>query len=112
MLTNLTDTLISLITNFYASTGLLGIALAMAIESCCIPLPSEIVMPLAGVMIAGGTILKGTNSLLALLLVGVAGAVGCLLGSLAAYAIGASGGRPLMLKYGRYVLISQHDADK
>jgi len=63
-------------------------------------------------MVAGGTILKGTNSLLALLLVAVAGATGCLLGSLAAYAIGASGGRPLMLKYGRYVLISQHDADK
>jgi membrane protein DedA with SNARE-associated domain len=101
-----------LIQNFYVSTGLLGIALAMAIESCCIPLPSEIVMPLAGVMIAGGTILKGMNPLLALLLVGVAGATGCLIGSLAAYAIGSSGGRPLMLKYGRYVLISQHDADK
>jgi membrane protein DedA with SNARE-associated domain len=111
-LAHLTDTLTLLIQNFYVSTGLLGIALAMAIESCCIPLPSEIVMPLAGVMIAGGTILKGTNSLLALLLVGVAGATGCLIGSLAAYAIGASGGRSLMLKYGRYVLISQHDADK
>jgi membrane protein DedA with SNARE-associated domain len=111
-LAHLTDTLTLLIQNFYASTGLLGIALAMAIESCCIPLPSEIVMPLAGVMVAGGTILKGTNSLLALLLVGVAGAAGCLIGSLAAYAIGSSGGRPLMLKYGRYVLISQHDADK
>jgi membrane protein DedA with SNARE-associated domain len=109
---NLTTTLTLLIQNFYVSTGLLGIALAMAIESCCIPLPSEIVMPLAGVMVASGTILKGTNSLLALLLVGVAGATGCLIGSLAAYAIGASGGRPLLLKYGRYVLISQHDADK
>jgi membrane protein DedA with SNARE-associated domain len=112
VLSNLTSTLTLLIQNFYVSTGLLGIALAMAIESCCIPLPSEIVMPLAGIMVAGGSILKGTNSLLALLLVGVAGAIGSVLGSLAAYAIGASGGRPLMLKYGRYVLISQHDADK
>lgn len=111
-MSNLTTTLTLLIQNFYASTGLLGIALAMAIESCCIPLPSEIVMPLAGLMVAEGTILKGTNSLLALLLVGIAGAAGCLIGSLAAYAIGASGGRPLMLKYGRYLLISQHDADK
>jgi membrane protein DedA with SNARE-associated domain len=112
VLSNLTTTLTLLIQNFYVSTGLLGIALAMAIESCCIPLPSEIVMPLAGIMVAGGSILKGTNPLLALLLVGVAGAIGSVLGSLAAYAIGASGGRPLMLKYGRYVLISQHDADK
>lgn len=111
-MTNLTDTLQLLIHNFYATTGLFGIVLAMAIESCCIPLPSEIVMPLAGAMVAEGTILKGTNSLLALFLVGLAGAIGCVLGSLAAYAIGASGGRPLMLKYGRYVLISQHDADK
>jgi membrane protein DedA with SNARE-associated domain len=111
-LSQLTDTLTLLIQNFYVTTGLLGIVFAMALESCCIPLPSEIVMPLAGVMVAEGTLLKGTNSLLALFLVGVAGAVGCLLGSLVAYAIGASGGRPLMLKYGRYVLISQHDADK
>src|SRR5258708_10075072 len=84
----------------------------MAIESCCIPLPSEIVMPVAGIMLASGKILSGTSLLLGLVLVALAGAVGCLLGSIVAYAIGYSGGRPLMLKYGRYVLISQHDADK
>jgi len=84
----------------------------MAIESCCIPLPSEVVMPLAGIMIASGKILHGTNSLVALFLVALAGAAGCLLGSIVAYAIGYAGGRPLMLKYGRYLLISQHDADK
>jgi len=84
----------------------------MAIESCCIPLPSEIVMPLAGIMIASGRLLHGTNSIVALLLVALAGSLGCLIGSIVAYGIGYSGGRPLMLKYGRYVLISQHDADK
>src|SRR5437868_12202447 len=112
LLTHLTDILTILITNLYISTGLLGIVLAMAIESCCIPLPSEIVMPLAGIMIASGKILHGTNSLVALFLVALAGAAGCLLGSIVAYAIGYTGGRPLMLKYGRYLLISQHDADK
>jgi len=112
LLTQLTDTLTSLITNLYVATGLFGILLAMAIESCCIPLPSEIVMPLAGIMIASGRLLHGTNSTVSLFLVALAGAVGCLLGSMAAYGIGYSGGRPLMLKYGRYVLISQHDADK
>src|SRR5215469_15665900 len=99
-----------LITNLYVSTGLFGIVVAMAIESCCIPLPSEIVMPLAGVMIASGKILQGLNSWEALLFVALAGAVGCLLGSIVAYSIGASGGRSLLLKYGRYVLISEHDA--
>ncbi len=112
MLTHLTDILTTLITNLYISTGLLGIVLAMAIESCCIPLPSELVMPLAGIMIVSGKLLHGTNSLLALLLVALAGAVGCLLGSIIAYIIGYTGGRPLLLKYGRYLLISQHDADK
>src|SRR5215472_15424064 len=112
MLANLTGTLISLITNFYAMTGLFGIALAMAIESCCIPLPSEIVMPLAGIMIAQNKVLSGVNPWLALVLVALAGALGCLGGSVVAYGIGYKGGRPLMLKYGRYLLISQHDADK
>jgi membrane protein DedA with SNARE-associated domain len=96
----------------YATTGLAGIVLAMAIESCCIPLPSEIVMPLAGVMLVEGKILAGVNPWLSLVLVALAGATGCLIGSIAAYGIGYAGGRPLMLKYGRYVLISQHDAEK
>src|SRR6266849_9429637 len=84
----------------------------MAIESCSIPLPSEIVMPLAGVMIVEGKILAGVNPWLSIVLVALAGAIGCLLGSIVAYGIGYAGGRPLLLKYGRYVLISQHDADK
>jgi len=112
VLAHLTDTLTILITNLYVSTGLLGIALAMAIESCCIPLPSEIVMPLAGIMIGSGKILQGTNPVVSLILVALAGSIGSLIGSSVAYGIGYAGGRPLMLKYGRYVLISQHDADK
>jgi len=112
LLTHLTDIITAFITNLYATTGLAGIVLAMAIESCCIPLPSEIVMPLAGVMIVEGKILAGVNPWLSLVLVALAGAIGCLLGSIVAYGIGYAGGRPLLLKYGRYVLISQHDADK
>ncbi len=112
MLSSITATLTDLITNLYVSTGLIGILLAMAIESCCIPLPSEIVMPVAGILIAQGKLLPGVNPIAAVALVALAGAVGCVLGSIAAYWIGYKGGRPLMLKYGRYVLISQHDADK
>lgn len=112
MLSHLTESLTQWITHLYVVTGLFGIMLAMAIESCCIPLPSEIVMPVAGLMIAQGTILKGTNPLLGVFLVALAGAIGCLIGSIAAYGIGYKGGRPFILKYGRYLLISQHDADK
>ena len=117
LITSLTD----FIQNLYVTTGLIGIVLAMAIESCCIPLPSEIIMPLAGSMLAlsgqaGAKHLLGVDPSsplwLNLILLALAGSVGSLLGSLVAYGIGYAGGRPLMLKYGKYVLISQHDADK
>src|SRR5260370_6198806 len=104
--------LTNVVTRVYMHTSLVGIVLAMAIESCCIPLPSEIVMPLAGAMLVTGKIVGGSNPLLGLILVALAGSLGFVIGSMAAYGIGYKGGRPLMLKYGRYVLISQHDADK
>jgi len=76
-------------------------------------------MPIAGILVSQATVqrhLPGTSPgfplFLNLVLVALAGSIGCLLGSIAAYGIGYAGGRPLMLKYGRYVLISQHDADK
>jgi len=96
LLTHLTDILTTLITNLYVSTGLLGIVLAMAIESCCIPLPSELVMPLAGIMIVNGKLLHGTNTLVALLLVALAGAAGPYPEGRAdpARAGGAGGGHP------------------
>lgn len=97
---NLSDTLLNLFTTF----GYAGIILAMAIESCCIPLPSELIMPLAGFLAWQGRLSLGG--------VALAGAIGCVLGSLVAYWIGAVEGRPLLLRYGRYVLISQHDADR
>lgn len=112
LLTHLTEWLTTNITNLYVATGLVGILLAMALESCCIPLPSEIVMPLAGIMVYNHKILASLNPTLSIVLVAIAGAIGCLVGSIVAYWIGYNGGRPLMLKYGRYVLISQHDADK
>lgn len=115
-MSHIIDSLTMVIQNLYVVTGLLGIVLAMTIESCCIPLPSEIVMPLAGVMLATHRPLLGIDPAaplwLNLFLLALAGALGCLIGSMAAYGIGFVGGRPLLLKYGRYVLISQHDADK
>jgi membrane protein DedA with SNARE-associated domain len=83
--------------------GYAGVVLLMAIESACIPLPSEIIMPFSGALVARGEF--------NLWLVGLAGAVGCVLGSLVAYWVGMYGGRPFVEKYGRYVLVSHHDLD-
>jgi len=88
-----------------------GILLATIIESCLIPLPSELVLPLAGAVTVSGLAatlkLDHTFSFAAVVLIGSAGEV---IGSSIAYAIGATGGRELLLKYGKYVLISRRDA--
>jgi len=81
-----------------SSMGYGGVVLLMAIESACIPLPSEIIMPFAGFLVS-----KGEMSLLGIAL---AGAIGCVLGSIPAYYLGMFGGRPLVEKFGKYVLIS------
>lgn len=91
------------ITATIAALGYPGIILLMAIESACIPLPSEVIMPFSGYLVY-----KGSFNLW---LVAIAGAVGCVLGSLVAYWVGLRGGRPLIEKYGRFILISRHDLD-
>jgi len=103
LIAKLITTLASAITAVISGLGYGGIVLLMGIESACIPLPSEIIMPFSGYLV-----FKGTLNLAG---VAVAGATGCLLGSWLAYALGAWGGRPLIEKYGRYVLISHHDLD-
>ena len=84
-----------------------GVIALMAIESACIPLPSEIIMPLAGWMLIKGQSLPAAYNLLA----GVYGALGCTIGSIIAYGVGAKGGRSFLKKYGKYILITQHDID-
>ena len=103
----------SLISHLYNSLGYFGVLLAMAIESACIPLPSEIIMPLAGAITVSGVAqsLKIHQSL-SLVGVSVTGALGCVIGSVIAYWVGATGGRELLLKYGKYILISRRDAER
>ncbi len=84
-----------------SSLSYFGVFLAMAIESACVPLPSEIIMPFAGYLVYQGQF--------ELAPVAIVGACGNLAGSLLAYWVGARGGRPLVERYGRYVLLSQHD---
>lgn len=83
--------------------GYSGILLTMAIESACIPLPSEIIMPFSGYLVTTGQF--------TMLGVTLAGAVGNVLGSIVAYYAGVWGGRPFVERYGRYFLVSHHDLD-
>lgn len=80
----------------------------MAIESACIPFPSELIMPLAGWMLIKERSLPAVYTLVA----GAYGALGNTIGSVIAYIVGIWGGRPLLNKYGRYILISQRDLDR
>ena len=86
-----------------SALGYWGVVLLMAIESACIPLPSEVIMPFSGYLVYTGRF--------NLWWVSVAGAIGCVVGSLIAYWVGMYGGRPLIEKYGRFVLVSRHDLD-
>lgn len=80
-----------------------GIILSMAIESACIPLPSEIIMPFSGYLVSQGRFTLGAVTL--------SGALGNLIGSLAAYYAGARWGRPCIERYGKFFLISPRDLD-
>ncbi len=86
-----------------SKAGYLGLALLMALESACIPLPSEVILPFAGYLVSVGK--------MNLFLVATVGALGCNLGSLAAYAVGYYGGRPAVERWGKYVLLSHRDLE-
>jgi membrane protein DedA with SNARE-associated domain len=96
--------LVHFVTQVIGSLGYAGIVALMGIESACIPLPSEIIMPFAGFLVYEGHF--------NLFWAATAGTIGCNAGSVLAYWIGAAGGRPLVERYGRWVLMSHHDLDR
>ena len=103
MVARILEVLTAFIVATISTLGYGGIVLLMAIESACIPLPSEIIMPFSGYLVYTGRF--------NIWLVAVAGAFGCVVGSLVAYWVGMYGGRPLIEKYGKFVLVSKHDLD-
>lgn len=107
MLTSLEQELLYFVSNIYNLMGWPGVVLLMAVESACIPLPSELVMPLSGWMLIKSRALPEAYILIA----GAYGALGCTIGSVVAYAVGVWGGRPFLNRYGKYILISRHDLD-
>ncbi len=100
--------IVAFLQTLFNTVGWPGVVIAMTIESACIPLPSEVTMPLAGWMLVQA---KGLGWDW-LLFAGLMGAIGNVLGSWIAYWVGEWGGRPFLEKYGRYVLISRHDLDR
>ncbi len=94
----------AVIVGFISAAGYLGIVLLMAIESACIPLPSEVIMPFSGYLVSTGRF--------DLWLVATAGAIGCNLGSILPYEAGKRGGRPVVERWGKYFLVDLHDLDR
>ena len=99
---------LGIITQVYGAIGWPGVVFLMAVESAAIPFPSELIMPLAGWLLIQA---KG-GSVWWVLLAGFYGGLGNLLGSWVAYWVSMKGGRPLLLKYGKYVLMSKAEVDK
>src|SRR5215510_11929644 len=103
MIQSILTTATNLIIAVISSLGYPGVALLMAIESACIPLPSEIILPFSGYLAFTGRF--------SLIGVATAGALGCNVGSIVAYYAGLWGGRPFLARYGRYVLVSTREMD-
>ena len=103
MVEKILGTLAAFVIAVISGGGYWGIALLMAIESACIPLPSELIMPFAGYLVSTGRF--------ELFLAATAGAIGCNLGSIVAYEVGKRGGRPVAERWGRYLLIGADELD-
>ncbi|PYS76189.1 MAG: alkaline phosphatase [Acidobacteria bacterium] len=103
MVARIIEILSAFIVATISTLGYAGVVLLMAIESACIPLPSEVIMPFSGYLVHTGRF--------NLWAVAVAGAAGCVVGSLVAYWAGKYGGRRFIERYGRFVLISRGDLD-
>jgi len=104
MLHNLIASIGAFIIYVISSAGYAGVMLLMAIESACIPLPSEVIMPFSGYLVYTGRF--------HLLWVAFWGAIGCNVGSVLAYEVGYYGGRPMINRWGRLVLLNPHDLDR
>ena len=108
MIHNLEQVFLSVIHQVYDTIGWGGVVFLMAVESAAIPFPSELIMPLAGWLL----VLERGGGWGALAMAGFYGALGNLLGSWFAYWISLKAGRPLLLKYGKYVLISVDEIER
>jgi membrane protein DedA with SNARE-associated domain len=106
----LLETLHEAITTLIGDYGYVAIFVLMVLESACIPIPSEVTMLFGGALASPGFAAPGHE--LDLVLVALVGTLGNLVGSWLAYGAGAAGGRPLVDRFGRYLLILPHEVDR
>ena len=112
MLAFIDQIVIPFLNSLYGAVGYLGVLVAMAIESAMIPLPSELILPYAGFLVSDPSQLEPiTHGVWNFWIVVVVATIGNTLGSLVAYAIGAWGGRPFLERYGKYLLIREHEIE-
>ena len=111
MLEALEAVIIPFLESLYSTFGYAGVVVAMTIESAAIPLPSELILPIAGWVVSRGLIEPLSGAPWQYWPAVAAGVLGNTLGSLLSYWVGRAGGRPLLERYGRYVLISAHDLE-
>jgi membrane protein DedA with SNARE-associated domain len=104
MIDQVISALASWIVEIISAAGYFGVALMMAIESACIPLPSEVIMPFAGYLVS--------TDQFSLIGAATAGALGCNVGSTIAYYVAAWGGRPVLERWGRYILVSHSELER
>ena len=110
MLAFIDQIVIPFLNTLYGGVGYLGVAVAMAIESAMVPLPSELVLPYAGFLVSDPRQLEPlTHGAWSFWIVVVAATLGNTVGSVIGYAIGAWGGRPFLERWGRYLLIRPHE---
>ena len=98
---------VELIMGILEFLGLPGVFVLMTIESTCIPVPSEIILPFAGALVYMDRLSIFGDPLLDTLMVALAGTFGCTAGSIIAYYIGILGGRPFVIRYGRYIRLNE-----
>jgi membrane protein DedA with SNARE-associated domain len=90
--------LASTLTAWIAEAGYAGLFLLIAGESALLPIPSEVILPFAGFLVFSGKMTFWLAVLIAIL--------GQIFGSAASYAVGYYGGRPIVLRYGKYFLLN------
>ena len=112
MLAFIDEIVIPFLNTLYGAVGYLGVMIAMAIESAMVPLPSELILPYAGFLVSDPSAIEPlTGGPWSFWIVVIVGTIGNTLGSLIAYAIGAWGGRPFLQRWGKYLLIRQHEIE-
>lgn len=100
----MSEKILALLVSLVAGGGYAAVVLLMAIQSACIPIPSEVIMPLAGYALA--------HTQMQLVLLATVASLASNLGSIPAYWVGAKGGRPMVERYGSWLLLSRRDLDR